>query len=165
MTKNTVFTIIRKLKSKVLLYNVYINIKNFLLNIKNLLTYWRVILYYDTDHKVGAVGVLCPRVGKASRFTATSEAQSRSAEQMYGIGFLKFRPLLVNSQRTHRSFVLLDRVGQYLSCFIIIIAYRNIASLCYETKSMIWFQISLGNLAMLIVRIAMQNPFFENGFC
>jgi hypothetical protein len=76
------------------------------------------ILYYGIDHKVGAVGVLCPRVGKAFRFTATSEAQSRSVEQRYGIGFLKFRPLLVNSQRTHRSFVLPDREGQYLSCLM-----------------------------------------------
>jgi hypothetical protein len=77
-----------------------------------------VVLYYDTDHKVGAVGVLCPRVG---------EALASSGRQRHNLGqqnkctvseFSKFRPLLVNSQRTHRSFVLLDREGQYLSCFI-----------------------------------------------
>ena len=36
------------------------------------------MLYYDIDHKVGAVGVLCPQAGKGVFFALANEAQLRS---------------------------------------------------------------------------------------
>ena len=77
------------------------------------------MLYYDIDHKVGAVGVLYPRVVKRHWFCRWRQRHKPGlTKQMFGADFRIFGPLLVNSQRTHRSFVLSDWAGQYLSCFI-----------------------------------------------
>ena len=77
------------------------------------------MLYYDTDHKVGAVGVLCPRVVNEAVFRLRRQRHNPGpAKQMFGSDFPNFRPLLVNSQRTHRAFALRDWAGQYLSCFV-----------------------------------------------
>ena len=95
------------------------------------------VVYYYYDHKVGVVGVLCPRVKIGLSDSLGKEAQPGQAKQMFGGGLrrrsvapvvatdkaneLASRALLSNAFRQtcfYRIFVLLDWGGQYLSSLI-----------------------------------------------
>ena len=83
------------------------------------------MLYYDRDHKVGAVGVLCPQAGNNGFSVMAFEAQFRSHKTNVRQRKVTAVFFVASDEKNNcccffliRVFVLCDWKGQYLSCSI-----------------------------------------------